>query len=289
VPLEILIATGSNPSRQRNLAASKARGDWLVFLDSDCRLEKVYFERLSHHVKRELEIVGGPVLLVPTATGLERTFQSLLAHPLLTGRSSSRYGPRGILRKCDDAELILCNLAVKRALFLQFSGFDERLYPNEENEWLMRLRREGLECWYDPKLIVRRPQSSSWRAFAAMLIRYGRGRTRQFVVSGTWDYVRQLPAFILLLSSILSTFRPRSMAKVCLATWLGLAALCKILVVRLGVPPLPISAALLGPVVPLLYGAGQVLELIDPALGKAARQIRVYRWEPDSEMLVPIA
>ncbi len=57
--LEVLIATGWNPSRQRNLAVAQARGDWLVFLDSDCRLERAYFDRVAEHADRGLEMSAG--------------------------------------------------------------------------------------------------------------------------------------------------------------------------------------------------------------------------------------
>ena len=171
-----------------------ARGDWLVFLDSDCRLEGSYLDRIAAHADRGAEVVGGPVLLREPATPLEVMFQGLLGHPLLTGASSSRYRSKGALRKCDDAELILCNLAVRRDLFLKSTGFDERLYPNEENEWLARLRAQGVDLWHDPDLVVRRPQRKSWPAYVRMLTGYGRGRTRQFRVSGRWDFARQLPA-----------------------------------------------------------------------------------------------
>jgi succinoglycan biosynthesis protein ExoA len=287
--LEILIATGSNPSRQRNLAVAQARGDWLVFLDSDCRLERVYFERVAEHADRGLAIVGGPVLLLATAAPLEMTFQSLLGHPVLTGVSSSRYRSTGSLRKCDDAELILCNLAVRRDLFLRSRGFQEQLYPNEENEWLTRLRSNGVDCWHDPELVVRRPQRKSWRAYCRMLIGYGRGRTRQFLVSGTWDTVRQFPALALLAWLAFFVFKPRVATKASLAAWLGLGAACKVFPGRPAAERFPTTAALVAPAVPFLYAAGQLMEFLHPTFQKPACEVQVYRWEPQARALVPIA
>jgi succinoglycan biosynthesis protein ExoA len=287
--LEVLIATGSNPSRQRNLAVAQARGDWLVFLDSDCRLERVYFDRVAGHADWGLEIVGGPVLLLTTATRLEMTFQSLLGHPFLTGASSSRYRSTGSLRKCGDAELILCNLAVRRDLFLKTTGFQEQLYPNEENEWLTRMRANGVDCWHDPELVVRRPQRKSWQAYCRMLIGYGRGRTRQFLVSGRWDTVRQFPALALLAWLVFFVFKPRVATKASLAAWLGLGAACKVFPGRPGAQHFPTMAALVAPTAPFLYAAGQVMEFLYPTFQKPSCEVRVYRWEPQLRALVPIA
>jgi succinoglycan biosynthesis protein ExoA len=286
--LEVLIATGSNPSRQRNLAAAKARGDWLVFLDSDCRLEGVYFDKLADHTERGLEIVGGPVLLLAGASHLEVMFQSLLSHRLLTGPSSARYGSGGALRRCDDAQLILCNLAVRRDLFWKSKGFEERLYPNEENEWLARLHASGVPCWHDPELIVRRPQRQSRRAYTRMLIRYGRGRTRQFIVSGIWDAARQLPVLVLLALLGLFVFRPRLATKASIAIWLGLGAACKAIPGSPGAQRLPAMAALIAPSVPLLYALGQVMEFLRPTPQEPAGEVRVYRWEPKPGIVVPV-
>lgn len=287
--LEVLIATGSNPSRQRNLAVAQARGDWLIFLDSDCRLERAYFDRIAENAGRGLAIFGGPVLLLATTTPLEVTFQSLLGHPFLTGASSSRYRSSGSLRKCDDAELILCNLAVRRDLFLKSTGFEEQLYPNEENEWLARLRAKGVDCWHDPKLVVRRPQRKSWLAYAQMLTDYGRGRTRQFRVSGIWDAARQLPALALLAWLALFIFKPRVATKASLAAWLALAAASKVFSARSGTQRFSTIAALVAPSVPLLYAAGQVMEFFHHKTPKPAGEVHVYRWEPRHRTFVHVA
>ena len=285
---EVLIATGSNPSRQRNLAAAKACGEWLVFLDSDCRLEPDYFDRLATHAERGLEIVGGPVLLLAGASPLEAIFQSLLGHPLLTGASSARYESRGILRRCDDAQLILCNLAVRRDLFLKFPGFEERLYPNEENEWLSRLDASGVACWHDPQLTVRRPQRKSWRAYARMLTGYGRGRTRQFMVSGKWDCVPTVAGpRVAGLAGILRFQAAGRRRRRCCAMWLGLGAACKAFPGRPKARRLPTAAALIAPTVPLLYAVGQIAEFLVPGPRTPAGEVRVYRWEPKSRTLLP--
>ncbi|HEY5744274.1 MAG TPA: glycosyltransferase [Terrimicrobiaceae bacterium] len=279
VSLELLIATGSNPSRQRNLAVTHACGDWLVFLDSDCRLEGSYLDRIAAHAERGAEVVGGPVLLREPATPLEIMFQGLLGHPLLTGASSSRYRSKGALRKCDDAELILCNLAVRRDLFLKSTGFAERLYPNEENEWLARLRAQGVDLWHDPDLVVRRPQRKSWPAYVRMLTGYGRGRTRQFRVSGRWDFARQLPAVVFLAWLALFVLKPRVAIKASLLTWLGAAGTCKVFSGGSGAQHFSTATALVAPSVPLLYAVGQVMEFFNRQAPNSTGKVQVYRWQ----------
>jgi hypothetical protein len=227
----------------------------------------------------EVQILGGPVLPLHTSSPLEWTFQRLLANALLTGPSSLRYRAQGRLRKCDDSQLILCNLAVRRTLFLASSGFNVRLYPNEENEWLVRMGTKGVSCWHDPGLVVRRPQRSSWSHFAGMLVRYGRGRSAQSVVSGRADAARQLPVLILAGWLLFLAARPLKALKTFLIAWLGLAAACRFHSLRPGAEVLPASAALAAPSVPFLYAIGQLIGFVRPLPTGLADCVIIYRWE----------
>ena len=286
--VEVLIATGSNPSRQRNIAAAHARGEWLVFLDSDCRIQPDHFRRIGQHAAEGLQLLGGPVLLTSESSPREQIFQQLLGHPLLTGASSSRYRQHGSLRQCGDAELILCNLAVERGIFTASGGFDERLYPNEENEWMIRLRANGVSCWHDPQLVVRRPQRKSWSAYVRMLLGYGRGRTRQFVVSGRWDVGRQMPLLALLAWLTLLAWKPRLALSAGLAGWLALSGAAKARAKLDGGAAFGTMAALAAPSVPILYAIGQMAGFAQSFLLNPLPEPELYRWTPGCGTLVPV-
>jgi hypothetical protein len=281
--MEILVAVGSNPSHQRNRAAAAATGDILVFLDSDCRVDQAYVDRVLIHMAAGRRVVGGPILLEQPASAREMLFQSLLGHPFLTGVSSARYRPAGELRECDDSQLILCNMAVGRDIFVTSGGFEERLYPNEENEWMTRLRAGGISCWHDPELIVHRPQRKTWKAFFRMLTGYGKGRTKQFRVSKKWDTVRQLPALALVGGILFFLLRPRLALKLAIAGWLGYAAAARS--VKAGQSRLTQEAALAAPVVPLFYGLGQVLGFFQSMEPASAKEAVIYRWDQAGKSL----
>jgi hypothetical protein len=122
-----------------------------------------------------------------------------------------------------------------------------------------------------------------------MLTSYGRGRTRQFLVSGRWDAVRQLPALALLAWLAFFVYKPPVATKASLGAWLCLGAASKIFPGRPAAEPFPTTAALVAPAVPVLYAAGQVMEFLHPTFQKPAREVQVYRWEPQFRALVPIA
>jgi hypothetical protein len=117
-PLEVILSRGECPSRQRNVAAQKARGDILIFLDDDSSpspdLIDVYLQAFGR--EPDLSAVGGPAVY-SSMSFPKRLSAALLSEPLVTGRSASRYSPRGLSRRCDERELILANLAVRRSAF----------------------------------------------------------------------------------------------------------------------------------------------------------------------------
>jgi len=63
---------------------------------------------------------------------------------------------------------------------LELGGFDEKLYPNEENALMDELQARGHKLIYDPEFSAFRRPRGSLGAFVRMLITYGRCRAEQF-------------------------------------------------------------------------------------------------------------
>ncbi|MBN2505360.1 MAG: glycosyltransferase [Verrucomicrobia bacterium] len=179
--LEILVARGSQPAAQRNAALRTARGELVYFLDDDAQPRPDNLRRaLAHFERPAVQIVGGPNLCPPGAPPLEQLFAVVLGSWLAFGPSRARYTPVGRARPTSEKELILCNLAARRAALLERGGFDESLYPNEENALMDDLQNAGAELIYDPEFVALRRPRPSLASFCRMLFTYGRGRAEQF-------------------------------------------------------------------------------------------------------------
>jgi hypothetical protein len=256
--VEIFVVEGAHPSRQRNAALERARGEIIVFLDNDCRVSPTYWSELEAAFARPgVEVVGGPALLREGATSLEQIFHALLTHPLVVGPVCSRYSPRGEFRAATQTELILCNLAARTSLFTRIGPLSTELYPNEENEWLERAQVSGAGIFYDPKLQIFRPQRSTWGAMLKMLLRYGSGRTRQFWVSGWRATPYQILPLILLVpvaAVILGWPYVLALGGLWLLLALAVGATCRGL--RAGQR---VVAGLGAPVIPFVYAIGQLV------------------------------
>jgi cellulose synthase/poly-beta-1,6-N-acetylglucosamine synthase-like glycosyltransferase len=179
--LELIVARGTQPAVQRNAAIRAARGELIYFLDDDSvPLPGNLRRAVAHFARAEVAMVGGPNVCPPEAPPLEQAFALVMASWLAFGPSRARYAPVGALRETSEKELILCNQMARRSVLLQHGGFDEALYPNEENALMDDIQARGGKLLYDPELVVHRRPRRSLGAFARMLRNYGRGRAEQF-------------------------------------------------------------------------------------------------------------
>lgn len=192
--LEIILARGKQPSVQRNAALRAAGGEIIYFLDDDSR---AFPENLRRGVvpfaSADVKMVGGPNLCPPDAPKLEQMFALTMGSWLAFGPSCVRYRKVGASRATSEKELILCNMLARREALLELGGFNEKLYPNEENALMDELQKRGGKLLYDPELTVYRRPRPTFKAFRRMLFNYGRGRAEQFRLYPTF---RSAPNFV---------------------------------------------------------------------------------------------
>ncbi len=216
--LEIIVARGRQPSVQRNTALRAAKGEIIYFLDDDSVPLPENLRRAVDHFKRpEVEMVGGPNVCPADAPLLEQRFAMTMGNWLAFGPSRARYTPVGKVRESGEKELILCNLLARRQTMLQLGGFNEALYPNEENALMDAIEKRGGKMIYDPDLLIFRRPRPHFKAFTKMLMTYGRGRAEQFRLHPTPGSAANFvpPAFcVFLLSCAAMPFMPALLQRV---------------------------------------------------------------------------
>lgn len=266
---EVLVAEGTCPSLQRNLAARQSRGEYLYFLDDDSLVSPEFLQRAaSCYAAYSPAVVGGPSLTPPGDTLLQRAFGLALASPFGGGGVRNRYRRYGSVRETGDHELILCNLSISAKVFREADGFDRRLYPNEENELLVRLKRKGLKLLHDPGLAVLRSQRNSLKAFTRQLSGYGRGRAQQMLLGGGCGVANLVPSFFLLYLTALP-FLDKPVYYIPLLCYLGMALLfsCSAGIGRGKAAP-ALLLPIVFPVLHICYGAGVIWGLLSSGFAR---------------------
>ena len=209
---EIICSIGNNPSTQRNEAAKVAKGAWLYFLDDDSILDPDSHKqfRLALEKFSEAMVFGGPSLLChEDKSNWQEAIQLVFCSDFGVGPIKSRYLSIGVVRESSEKELILCNMIINKDFFLQNGGFNEALYPNEENEFLSRIDKKG-QMIYSPLIIVYRRHRKNLKSFFLQMVHYGKGRTKHLLFSSDYsDYVYFLPLAIILLAVVPTLFTAR--------------------------------------------------------------------------------
>jgi len=185
--LEIIEVIGESPSKQRNMGAEAANGEILYFLDNDSIVTPTLFSRVVKYYAdnhEQLAGVGGPNLTPASDGFLQKTFGYALASPFAHFKMCARYKSTGDMRYAGEKELILCNLSIRKETFLHEHGFDESIYPNEENEFINRLVEKEHKFIYDPDAYVYRSRRNRFPEFIRQLFHYGSGRADQILVEG---------------------------------------------------------------------------------------------------------
>ncbi|MCE5301215.1 MAG: glycosyltransferase [Spirochaetia bacterium] len=210
-PQELILVQGENPSLQRNLGVAQATSPLIYFIDDDTVVNPESADRAMDifGTSPEIAAVGGPAMPRPDGNMSQLVFGEVLSNPWATFTSSARYARRGARRESGEKELILCNMFVRREVFLKLGGFREELYPNEENDFLNRVQKAGYRVIYDPEVWSARSMRDDLNDFVRQCFSYGRGRARQILAGGV--NLKDLPNIMTALFSIYAVLAVFSM------------------------------------------------------------------------------
>lgn len=168
----VQLSENRGPAYCRNVGAKKARGEVLVFTDSDCCVDRHWLENIQRHfLKNDPEVLMGKLVLRPS------TFlgDSISALGFPAGGAIGFDKIWKVDQKGFTDSLSSCNCAVKKDIFWKVGGFDESFpYPGGEDSFLAyNLRRLNYRIRYCPDVLVYHEARDSFRDFFKWQFRRG--------------------------------------------------------------------------------------------------------------------
>lgn len=154
IPGAKCVPTGPmGPSEKRDLAAHRATGQILAFIDDDAFPEPDW---LTHAIPlfedANVGAVGGPAITPPADSLLLQASGAVYSSLLGGGPHSYRY-VAGKPRQVDDYPS--CNLLVRKSTFMEVGGFDSEYYPGEDTKLCLSITEDLSKLiLYEPRAVV---------------------------------------------------------------------------------------------------------------------------------------
>jgi cellulose synthase/poly-beta-1,6-N-acetylglucosamine synthase-like glycosyltransferase len=165
-PVKIIKHKKKGFASSRNIGLHSAKGEIIVFTDSDCIVDVNWLKELLRCFNSHIGAVGGPCL--PPKTNTFGYCVSALGYP--------GGGLASVFNKFNETkELSTCNFAMRREILNEIGYFDESfVYGGEDTDFVRRIQKK-YKLFFNPKAIVYHRPRERLVDFIKWWIRRGKG------------------------------------------------------------------------------------------------------------------
>lgn len=126
LPIRFIQSKKDNVSYQRNIGAAAAEGNFLIFLDADCRLQTTCIKILHKYLQRTSKKLFLPILIPEDRSSRNRIIFKLINTIIETSHSLKKPLSAGGA------------IFIDRVFFKDLGGFDETLFMGEDHNVIQR-------------------------------------------------------------------------------------------------------------------------------------------------------
>lgn len=160
----------SGPGQSRNYGAERARGEYLIILDSDVVLPDGYLQSVDDELKaRPADAFGGPDCAHPSFTPTQKAISYSMTSFFTTG------GIRGGKKKMDKFYPRSFNMGIRRDVYMALGGFSHMRF-GEDIDFSIRIFKAGHACRLFPGAWVWHKRRTDFRKFFRQVYNSGIAR-----------------------------------------------------------------------------------------------------------------
>lgn len=159
----------SGPGHSRNYGAERARGEWLIILDSDVVLPKGYIKAIDSAITTDTVAFGGSDTAHPSFTPIQKAISYSMTSFFTTG------GIRGGKAKLDKFYPRSFNMGIRRDVYQQLGGFSKMRF-GEDIDFSYRIVEAGYRPQLFPEAWVWHKRRTDFRKFFRQVYNSGIAR-----------------------------------------------------------------------------------------------------------------
>ena len=168
--LHYFFKENSGPGQSRNYGAERAKGEYLIVLDSDVVLPEGYLTEAEKELQREpADAFGGPDRAHESFTDTQKAISYSMTSFFTTG------GIRGGKKKLDKFYPRSFNMGIRREVYRQLGGFSKMRF-GEDIDFSLRIFQGGYRCRLFPEAWVWHKRRTDFRKFFRQVYNSGIAR-----------------------------------------------------------------------------------------------------------------
>lgn len=168
--LHYYMKENSGPGQSRNYGAERARGEYLIILDSDVVLPEGYLQSVDDELRTlPADAFGGPDCAHPSFTPTQKAISYSMTSFFTTG------GIRGGKKKMDKFYPRSFNMGIRRDIYKELGGFS-RMRFGEDIDFSIRIFKAGHACRLFPGAWVWHKRRTDFRKFFRQVYNSGIAR-----------------------------------------------------------------------------------------------------------------